>query len=376
METGGLMVIGVPKEIKNKENRVGMTPEGVKELVKAGHEVVIETKAGIGSGFTDDEYKKSGAKIGKTAREVYKKAEMIVKIKEPLEKEFSLIQKGQTIFTYLHLAAEKKLTKFLLKNNVLGIAYETVEVEGKLPLLEPMSQVAGRMSVQVGAHYLEKTYGGRGVLLGGTKKVKPGKVVVIGYGIVGSNAVEMARGLGADVTVLDVDKKKVEAINKKNYSLFHALISNQANIAKLVKDADLVVGAVLIPGAKAPKLVTKKMIETMQPGSVVVDVAIDQGGSFETSKPTSHEKPVFEVNKVIHYCVTNMPGAVAITSTLAITSATLPYIVKLANKGVREAIKTDKSLQKGVNTIDGKLTYKAVAEAFGVKYQELDKLIK
>ena len=371
------MIIGIPKEIKNKENRVGMTPTGVAKLVKAGHAVYIQKNAGIGSGFADAEYKTAGAKILPTAKAVYDIADMIVKIKEPLEQEFSLIKKGQTIFTYLHLAAEKSLTKFLIKQDVTGIAYETVETsDRRLPLLEPMSQVAGRMSVQVGAHYLEKTNGGRGVLLGGTATVAPAKVVILGYGFVGSNAAQMAKGLGADVTILDVDDKKIASINKEKNPLFKAKKSTQSVIAKEIKDADLVVGAVLIPGAKAPKLVTKDMIKTMNHGAVVVDVAIDQGGCMETSKPTSHEHPTYLVNDIIHYCVTNMPGAVARTSTLAITNATLPYILKLSNKGVVSAIRSVESLAKGVNTYQVKLTYKAVADAFGLKYTELKSLLK
>ncbi len=370
------MFIGVPKEVKIKENRVGMTPRGIEKLIKSGHTVYVQKNAGVGSGFEDAEYIKYGAKILINAREVYKKSDMIVKIKEPLQKEFDLIKKNQIIFTYLHLAAEKKLTMFLIKKKVAGIAYETVETDDhRLPLLEPMSQVAGRMSIQVGAHFLEKTQGGRGVLLGGTDEVDPAKVLIIGYGIVGKNAADIAYGMGADVTVFDIDKKKIDVINKKKDPRFHAKFSTKDTISNLIKNAHLVVGAVLIPGAKAPKLVTKNMIKTMKKGSVIVDVAIDQGGSFETSRPTSHEEPIIIVDKVIHYCVTNMPGAVARTSTLALTAKTLPYVLKLANKGFKKAIKSDKALVKGVNTYQGKLTYRAVAEAFGVEYISLNKLI-
>jgi len=366
------MIIGVPKEIKNHENRVGATPEGVSKLVQAGHRVYVEKNAGLGSGFTDSEYKKAGAKVVGTAREVYKNAEMIVKIKEPLEAEFKLIKTNQTIFTYLHLAACKELTKFLLKKKVTGIAYETIETDDhKLPLLEPMSQVAGRMSIQIGAHYLEKTHGGSGILIGGTDLVKPAKVLIIGGGIAGSNAALMARGLGADVTVLDIDEKKIKIINDKKEKFFKARRSTPETIAKEVKEADLVVGAVLIPGAKAPKLLTKVMIKTMKPGSVVVDIAIDQGGCIATSKPTSHANPVFTVDKVTHYCVTNMPGAVARTSTLAITAVTLPYVLKLANQGVLKAIAKDAILAKGVNTFEGNVTYKPVAEALNLQYVPL-----
>jgi len=358
------MIIGVPKEVKNNENRVGMTPQGVAKLVKAGHNVLVEKNAGLGSGFADSEYRQSGAKVVGSAKDIYKKAEMIVKIKEPIEREFELIQVEQTIFTYLHLAACPDLTKLFLKKKITGIAYETIETENrKLPLLEPMSQVAGRMSVQVGAHYLEKTYGGKGVLLGGTDIVKPATVLVIGAGIAGYNAAMTARGIGANVIVLDIDDKKISAINGKKDKLLKAYKSSPAVIAQKIKEADLVIGAVLIPGAKAPKLVTRQMVKTMQEGSVIVDIAIDQGGCFETSKPTSHEHPIYIVDGVIHYCVTNMPGAVARTSTLAITATTLPYILKLANQGVIKALGKDPVLQRGLNTYQGNVSYKPVAEA-------------
>lgn len=370
------MKIGIPKEIKIKENRVGMTPRGVGKLTSAGHQVFIEKSAGVGSGFPDLEYKSNGAKILPSAKEVYQKAEMIIKIKEPLETEFKLIKDNQIIFTYLHLAAEKKLTKFLLKKKVCGIAYETVEKNGKLPLLSPMSQVAGRMSVQIGAHYLEKTNGGRGVLLGGVEGVDPGKVVILGYGMVSRNALEMARGLGAEILVITRNKKDVENINKKKNPLLRAKVSNPKNIGEALKTADLVVSGVLIPGASAPKIVTRAMIKKMKPGAVIVDVAIDQGGSLETSKPTSHTNPIYLVDGVIHYCVTNMPGAVPRTSTLAITSATLPYALKLAKLGVVKAVKNDSSLAKGMNTYQGKLTYKAVAEAFSLSYTPLKQLLE
>lgn len=370
------MIIGVPKEIKIKENRVGMTPSGVKKLVSLGHSVIVEKSAGVGSGFSDEEYKQAGAKIAANAKETYRAAGMIVKIKEPLSSEFSYIQKDQIIFTYLHLAAVEELTKFLLKKSVTGIAYETVELkDGSLPLLAPMSQVAGRMSVQVGAHFLEKTHGGRGVLLGGVEGVKPGKVVVLGYGVVSQNATQMARGLGAEVLVVTRNINTVRGINSQKNPLFRALVSTKANIAKALKEADLVVSGVLIPGASAPKLVTEGMIREMKPGSVIVDVAIDQGGSLATSCPTSHTDPVFNKHGVIHYCVTNMPGAVPRTSTLAITQATLPYIIKLAEKGFVKAVKTDPALAKGVNTYKGYLTYQGVAEAFGLKYTPLEKIL-
>ncbi|MDO8513258.1 MAG: alanine dehydrogenase [bacterium] len=371
------MIIGVPKEIKNKENRVAITPIGVRKLVQSKHIVFVERNAGIGSGLRDAEYKEAGAKILRNAKAVYSKAEMIVKIKELISSEFDLVKPEQTIFTYLHLAASETLTMFLLNKKTTGVAYETIETEDhKLPLLEPMSQVAGKMSIQVGAHYLEKTNQGRGVLLGGTDTVKPAKVVVIGSGIAGSNAANIARGMGADVTVLDVDDKKIKHINAKKDKLFRAKKSTKETIASEPKEADLVIGAVLIPGAKAPKLVTRQMIKNMKLGSVIVDIAIDQGGCFETSKPTSHEHPIYIVDGVIHYCVTNMPGAVARTSTLAITNVTLPYIRKLANKGIKKAIQSDENLARGINTYDGKLTYKPVAEALNLNYIPLTNILK
>lgn len=371
------MIIGVPKEIKIKENRVGLTPEGVKKLIKHKHKVYIEHNAGLGSGFKDSDYIKAKAKILPNAKKIYSKTDMIIKIKEPLEKEFNLIKKNQIIFTYLHLAAEKKLTNFLLKKNVTGIAYETIEtIDKKLPLLEPMSQVAGRMSVQVGAHFLEKTYGGKGILLGGTNDVQPAKVLILGYGIAGSNAAQIALGMGANVTVLELNQQKIDYINKQKNQLFKSYPCTKQNLKNFIKIADLVIGAVLIPGAKAPKLVSTQMIKTMNSGSVIVDIAIDQGGCFETSKPTSHENPVFTKYGIIHYCVTNMPGAVARTSTLALTAKTVPYAIKIANLGVIKAAKSSNEIYKGINTYKGNLTYKAVADAFNLKYNSLDKVIK
>ncbi len=365
------MVIGCVKEIKNNENRVGLIPDGVKKLVKAGNKVLIEKSAGVGSGFSDIEYKKAGAQIVSKASDVWKKSEMIVKIKEPLKQEYKFLRKGLILFTYLHLAAEKDLTKALLAGGTTGIAYETVELSnGALPLLFPMSEVAGRLATQVGVHYLEKTHGGRGILIGGVTGVNPGNVTIIGTGTVGLNALQMAYGLGANITLFGIDNKKLAAI-KKQYPKIKTAISNKANIEKVLPKTDLLVGAVLITGAKAPRILTKKMISLMPEGSVFVDVSIDQGGISETSKPTSHSNPIFVVNGVIHYCVTNMPGAVARTSTMAITAATLPYVLTLAKKGFAKAVKADKALAKGVNTCCGKLTNKPVADAFGMKFSKL-----
>lgn len=366
------MIIGCVKEIKNNENRVGLTPDGVKKLVKAGNKILIEKSAGVGSGFSDAEYKKAGAQILPKASDVWQKSEMIVKIKEPLKVEYKYLRKDLILFTYLHLAAEKDLTKALLKSGTKGIAYETVELpNGNLPLLFPMSEVAGRLATQVGVHFLEKTHGGRGVLIGGVTGVKPGNVAIIGTGTVGINALQMAYGLGANITLFGIDNKKLANI-KKTFPKIKTAISSKKNIEKVLPQTDLLVGAVLITGAKAPRILTKKMMSLMPEGSVFVDVSIDQGGISETSKPTSHSNPTFVVNGVIHYCVTNMPGAVARTSTMAITNATLPYVIKLAKNGFIKAIKSDKNLAKGVNTCCGKLTNKPVADALGMKYSKLE----
>ncbi|AFM43372.1 alanine dehydrogenase [Desulfosporosinus acidiphilus SJ4] len=364
------MIIGVPKEIKNNENRVALTPAGVVSFINAGHEVVIEMKAGVGSGISDEEYIASGAKILATPQEVFSSADMIMKVKEPLASEYELFKDGQLLFTYLHLAPEPALTAALLKKNVVGIAYETVQpADGSLPLLIPMSEVAGRMSIQVGAHILEKPSGGKGILLGGVPGVSSAKVTIVGGGIVGINAAKMAMGMGADVTILDVSNARLRYLDEIFGARIKTLMSNSYNIAQAVADADLLVGAVLIPGAKAPKLVTETMVKAMKPGSVIVDVAIDQGGSVETvDHVTTHAEPTYEKYGVVHYSVANMPGAVARTSTFALTNATLPYALKLANLGYAEAIRTDLALARGVNVIHGKLTYKAVAEALNLKY--------
>ncbi|AFQ44253.1 alanine dehydrogenase [Desulfosporosinus meridiei DSM 13257] len=370
------MIIGVPKEIKNNENRVALTPAGVVALGKAGHQVVVETKAGVGSGIRDEEYIAAGADILATPAEVYARADMIMKVKEPLASEYELFKDGQLLFTYLHLAPEPALTAALLKKNVVGIAYETVQpADGSLPLLIPMSEVAGRMSIQIGAQFLEKQYGGAGILLGGVPGVSPAKVTIVGGGIVGINAAKMAIGFGAEVTILDVSNSRLRYLDDIFGSRIKTLMSNSYNIQQAVEQADLLVGAVLIPGAKAPKLVTEEMVRGMKPGSVIVDVAIDQGGSVETiDHVTTHAEPTYEKYGVIHYSVANMPGAVARTSTFALTNATLPYALKLANLGYAEAIRTDLALARGVNVIHGKLTYKAVAEALNHEYTPLGRV--
>ncbi|HWQ41370.1 MAG TPA: alanine dehydrogenase [Desulfosporosinus sp.] len=367
------MIIGVPKEIKNNESRVALTPAGVVAFRKHCHQVVIEDKAGVGSGISNEEYIAAGAQILATPAEVYASAEMIMKVKEPLASEYELFKDGQLLFTYLHLAPEPELTAALLKKRVVGIAYETVQpADGSLPLLIPMSEVAGRMSIQVGAQFLEKQYGGKGVLLGGVPGVPPAKVAIVGGGIVGINAAKMAIGFGADVTILDVCNTRLRYLDDIFGSRIKTLMSNSYNIRHAVAEADLLVGAVLIPGAKAPKLVTEEMVKAMKPGSVIVDVAIDQGGSVETiDHVTTHQEPTYEKFGVIHYSVANMPGAVARTSTFALTNATLPYALMLADLGYAEAIRTDLALVRGVNVIHGKLTYKAVAEALNQEYTPL-----
>ena len=371
------MIIGVPKEIKNNENRVAITPAGVYAMVSKGHQVVIQTTAGIGSGISDQEFIQAGAEIMPDAKAVFTAADMIMKVKEPLPPEFPLFKNKQILFTYLHLAPEMELTKMLMEKEIVSIAYETVQLDnGSLPLLTPMSEVAGRMSIQVGAQFLEKPKGGRGVLLGGVPGVSPGKVVIIGGGVVGTNAAKMAVGLGADVTILERSSDRMRYLDDIFGGRIKTKMSNSYNIAEEVQKADLLVGAVLIPGARAPRLVTEEMVKTMQPGSVIVDVAIDQGGSIETiDRVTTHSNPVYEMHGVIHYSVANMPGAVARTSTFALTNATLPYALELANKGWLQAIKDDNSLAKGVNVVKGKVTYQAVAEALNLEYVPLSQVI-
>jgi len=365
------MQVGVPKEVKDREYRVGMTPAGVDELVARGGAVRVEAGAGAGSGFTDAEYREAGATIVNTAAEAWGAA-MVVKVKEPVEAEYALLRPGLTLFTYLHLAANEPLTQALLEHKTTAIAYETVQLpSGLLPLLNPMSEVAGRMSIQVGAHYLERTNGGRGMLLGGVPGVAPARVTIIGGGTVGTNAAQMALGAGAHVTVLEKSLDRMRYLSEVFGGHLTTLYSTGQAVAASVAEADVVVGAVLIPGARAPRLVTERMVRAMRSGSVVIDVAIDQGGCIETAHPTSHSDPVYAVDGVTHYCVTNMPGAVPRTSTLALTNATLPYVIALAMSGVREAVTRDATLAKGVNTLGGDCTEAPVAAAFGLPFTPL-----
>ena len=366
------MIVGIPKEIKNNESRVGMTPAGVFELTKRNHKVYIQTEAGVGSGFSDEDYKKVGATILATITEVYKIAEMIVKVKEPIEQEYDLIQPNQIVFTYFHFASSEALTKAMIKSNAICIAYETVEdEEGTLPLLTPMSEVAGRMAVQQGAKYLEKPIKGRGILLGGVPGVSPGKVLILGAGVVGVQAAKMAAGLGAHVTVMDVNMKRLRYVNDVLPSHVVTDFSSEYSIRQKIKDHDLIIGGVLLKGAKAPKLITREMLKEMRPGTVLVDVAVDQGGCMETTKPTTHEDPTYIIDDIVHYCVANMPGAVPYTSTIALTNVTLSYVLKIADKGWNEACKTDESLSKGLNIVNGKIVYKEISEAFGLEAFEV-----
>jgi alanine dehydrogenase len=358
------MIIGVPREIKDQESRVGVTPAGVKALTEAGHKVLVETNAGAQSSFPDAEYQEAGAEIVGDAGYVWGKSETVVKVKEPIESEYAYFREGLTLFTYLHLAPLPDLTQKLMDAKVIGIAYETVrDRNNTLPLLTPMSEVAGRMSVQVGASYLEKEKGGRGILLGGVPGVPPAHVTIIGGGIVGTNAARIALGFGAKVTLIDLNLNRLREIDDIFNGRVYTLASNSYNLASATREADLVIGGVLIPGATAPKIVTKKMVSQMKKGAVIVDVAIDQGGCVETARPTSHSNPSYTVDGVVHYCVTNMPGAVPHTSTLGLTNATFPYLMRLANLGPKEALKQDAALAEGLNTYLGKLTYRAVAES-------------
>ncbi|MCP1307191.1 alanine dehydrogenase [Paenibacillus tyrfis] len=371
------MIIGIPKEIKNNENRVALTPGGAAVLREAGHSVIVEAGAGAGSGFSDEEYAKEGAELLPTAAEVWGKAEMIMKVKEPLSAEFGYFREGLTLFTYLHLAAEPKLTEALVQQKVTAIAYETIQLpSGGLPLLTPMSEVAGRMSVQVGAQFLEKNYGGRGILLGGVPGVPPADVIILGGGIVGTNAAKMALGLGANVVVIERSAERLRYLDDVFHGRIRTLMSNPYNIANAVQKADLLIGAVLIPGAKAPKLVSEDMVRQMKPGAVIVDVAVDQGGSIATvDRVTTHSAPTYEKHGVLHYAVANMPGAVPRTSTLALTNVTIGYALELAGKGVTRALYGNPPLKLGVNTYQGHVTYPAVAEAVGLPYTGLDSLL-
>ncbi|SIS40005.1 alanine dehydrogenase [Salimicrobium flavidum] len=363
------MIVGVPKEIKNNENRVAITPAGVVHLRKSGHTVLVENEAGLGSSFTDEEYREAGAEMIDNAPQVWKQAEMIMKVKEPLPSEYKYFREDLILFTYLHLAAEPELTQALIDNKVTAIAYETVTSRGKLPLLTPMSEVAGRMATQIGAQYLEKSYGGKGVLLGGIPGVSRGNVVVIGGGVVGTNAAKIAIGLGAHVTILDLNSERLRELDDQFGGDIQTLMSNPMNISEVVKNADLVIGAVLIPGAKAPKIVTEDMVKSMNEGSVIVDVAIDQGGNFETvDHITTHDDPIYEKHGVLHYAVANIPGAVPRTATIGLTNVTMPYAVEIANKGVSQAVKESHSIEEGINTAKGHLTYEAVARDLGYKF--------
>lgn len=371
------MIVGVPKEIKQGENRVAVTRAGVKALGEAGHQVFVEAGAGLGSGIREEEYRRVGAEVIGTARELFARADLIAKVKEPLPQELPFLREGQILFTYLHLAADSALTRVLCERGIVGIGYETVQrADGSLPLLTPMSEVAGRLAIQVGAHYLERVQGGRGVLLSGVPGVPPANVMIVGGGTVGINAAKVAVGMGADVAILDVNVDRLRYLDDLFRGHVVTLVSNSFNIAEAVRRADLLVGAVLVAGARAPKVVTRSMIASMKEGAVAVDVAVDQGGCMETTRPTSHADPVYVVDGVIHYCVTNMPGMVPRTSTMALTNATLPYILELANKGVVKAIMEDPALARGVNLWRGEVVHPGVAEATGLPCASLDDILK
>ncbi|MBX2926816.1 MAG: alanine dehydrogenase [Saprospiraceae bacterium] len=370
------MIIGVPKEIKDNENRVALTPAGTRELAKRGHTVLIQASAGFQSGFPDEAYIEAGATIIPTAEEVFQMAEMIMKVKEPIAQEYPLIRPDQLVFTYFHFASYEPLTKAMIDSGAVCLAYETVELTDRsLPLLVPMSEVAGRMAIQEGAKYLEKPAMGRGVLLGGVPGVEPGKVLVLGGGIVGTQSAKMAAGLGAQVTILDVSLPRMRYLSDVMPANVITMYSNEYNIRRLIRDHDLIVGAILIPGAKAPKLITRDMLKEMRPGTVMVDVAIDQGGAFETSHPTTHADPVYIIDEVVHYCVANMPGAVPYTSTIALTNATLPYAIDLANKGWKQACRDNPALKLGLNVLGGKVVYEGVAEAFNLSYTPVEEVM-
>lgn len=370
------MIIGVPKEIKNNENRVALTPAGTQELVKRGHTVYVQTSAGAGSGFSDEEYMKAGAKMIDNAAEVFSLAEMIIKVKEPIEQEYKLIKKDQLVFTYFHFASYEPLTKAMINSGAVCLAYETVErVDGSLPLLIPMSEVAGRMAVHEGAKYLEKPLKGRGILLGGVPGVRPAKVLILGGGVVGTNSAKIAAGMGADVTIMDVNLTRLRYLDDVMPKNVHTMVSNEYSIRELVKESDLIIGGVLIPGAKAPKLITRDMLKTMRAGTVLVDVAVDQGGCIETCTPTTHENPTYIIDDVVHYCVANMPGAVPYTSTLALTNATLPYAIRLASQGWKKACSESSELRNGLNVVAGEVVYKGVADAFGLPYTDVKKFL-
>jgi alanine dehydrogenase len=370
------VIIGLPKEIKDNEYRVGIVPAGVRALTDAGHKVIVEQGAGEGSGFSDDLYKRAGAVLLSSADEVWQQAEMVVKVKEPIKPEYARMREGQTLFTYLHLAPDKELTQQLLERKVTGIAYETItDREGKLPLLTPMSEVAGRLAIQVGAQYLEKPNGGRGVLLGGVPGVPAARVVIIGGGVVGTNAAKIAVGMGARVTIIDNNLDRLRELDDIFLSRIMTLSSSTYSIHEAISNADLIIGAVLVPGASAPKLITREMLKDVPNGAVIVDVAVDQGGCIETTRPTTHSDPTYYVEGVLHYCVANMPGAVPRTSTLALTNATLPYVLTLANKGFLVAITEDEGLKAGINTYAGRINYEAVAKSQGLEFTPIDAML-
>jgi alanine dehydrogenase len=370
------MIIGVPKEIKNNENRVALTPAGTQELVKRGHQVFVQATAGEGSGFLDEDYVESGAQILPDIQSTYAKAEMIMKVKEPIEEEYELIKEDQLVFTYFHFAAYEGLTKAMIKNKSICLAYETVEKPDRsLPLLVPMSEVAGRMAIQEGAKYLEKPLKGRGILLGGVPGVRPAKVMIMGGGIVGMNAAKMAAGMGADVTIMDVNLQRLRYLDDVLPANVNTFMSNEYNIREMLSRVDLIIGAVLIPGGKAPHLITRDMLKEMRPGTVLVDVAVDQGGCIETCKPTTHEDPTYIIDDVVHYCVANMPGAVPYTSTLALTNATLPYAIQLAEKGWVKACQDNRDLALGLNIIKGDVVYDAVAQAYDLEHVPFEKYL-
>jgi alanine dehydrogenase len=373
LDGGCLVIVGVPKEIKTREYRVGMVPAGVAAMVKAGHTVLVETQAGVGSGIPDSEYQRVGARIVPTAAEVWKSAEMVVKVKEPIEPEYERMQEGQIIYTYFHLAGvDPELTRTLVRKRVAAVAYETIQLDdGSLPLLKPMSEVAGKMAIQVGATCLEKAHGGKGLLLSGVPGVRRGRVAIIGGGVVGLSAAKVAVGMGAEVTLLDINLDRLTYLDDVFLGRVATIASDSESIARKVREADMVVGAVLIPGGKAPKLVSEALIAEMEPGSVVVDVAVDQGGCIETCRPTTHDNPTYTVHGVVHYCVANMPGAVPHTSTFALTNATRPYSRKIADMGLVEALKSDPALARGLNTYDGHVTYEAVAKDMGYSYMPI-----
>lgn len=370
------MVIGIPKEIKPEENRIAIVPGGVETVVHRGHKVVIEKGAGIGSGFSDSEFIKAGAQIVKNHEELFMKSELILKVKEPLPQEYRFLREGQILFTYLHLAASEKLTRNLLKRKIVGIAYETVQTEdGLLPLLAPMSEIAGRMAPQEGAKYLEETYGGRGILLGGVAGVPPANVVILGGGNVGYNAARIALGMGASVTLLDINPRKLRMLDEIFQGRVTTMIADNYNIRMVTGYADLLICAVLVPGAKAPRLITRKMLKTMRQGAVIVDVSIDQGGCLETSRPTTHSEPIYKEEGIIHYAVSNMPGAVPRTSTRALTLNTLPYVLEIADKGWKKAAVENPALAKGINLVEGKITHQAVADTFNLPYTPLNEIL-